>query len=144
MVAQSINMLANSCINFISVGRILAGSSALFAPQFAGQFFGIALMPEANIVARLFGVRDVVIGAFLWSARNKVSRAIAKVDGARITDARQDLKYVLWMGMLCDSVDICSCVVAVLAEGMEGKAIGWVGVGAAFFVAAAGVALRRL
>ncbi len=101
-------------------------------------------MPEANIVARLFGVRDVVIGAFLWSARNKVSRAIAKVDGARITDARQDLKYVLWMGMLCDSVDICSCVVAVLAEGMEGKAIGWVGVGAAFFVAAAGVALRRL
>jgi len=144
MAAQSLTMLANSCISFISVARILAGSSALLTPQLAGQLYGIAIMPEANIVARLFGVRDLVIGAFLWSSRSNLSRAIAKADGAKITEARRDLKNVLWMGMLCDSVDVCSCVVAVLTEGMEWRAIGWVGVGAAVFTALGGVALRRL
>lgn len=86
----------------------------------------------------------MVIGAFLWSARGNVSRAIARGNAAKITEARRDVKNMLWMGMLCDSVDVCSSVVAVLTEGMEGRAIGLVGGGAALFAALAGVALRRL
>jgi hypothetical protein len=144
MVAPSLRILANCCISLISVSRIFAGSSTLFTPQLAGQLYGIPITYEANVVARLFGVRDLVIGAFLWSARSNLSRAIAKADGVKITEAGRDVKTLLWMGMICDSVDVCSCVVAVFTEGMEGRAIGWVGVGAAVLAALAGVALRRL
>jgi hypothetical protein len=143
MAAQSFSMLANNCIGFISVARILAGSSTLFTPQLAGQLFGLPINLETYVIARLFGVRDMIIGAYLWSARGHVSQAIARGDAAKIMQARRDVKNMLWMGMICDSVDVCSFAVAVLAEGMEGRAIGLVGGGAAAFAALAGVALRR-
>lgn len=73
-----------------------------------------------------------------------MSRAIARGDAAKTTEARRDVKNLLWMGMLCDSVDVCSSVVAVWTEGMEGRAIGLVGGGAALFAVLAKVALSRL
>jgi hypothetical protein len=59
-------------------------------------------------------------------------------------EARRDVRNILGLGMLCDSVDVCSSVVAVLTEGMQGRAISLVGGGAALLAALAGVALRRM
>jgi hypothetical protein len=144
MAPQSLNTLANGCISFLSIARILVGSSMLFAPRLAGQLFGVPIAPETNVVARLFGVRELVIGAFLWSGRGNISRTAAKADAAKIMEARRDVRNILGLGMLCDSVDVCSSVVAVLTEGMQGRAISLVGGGAALLAALAGVALRRM
>tara|TARA_R110002060_G_scaffold3453_1_gene5422 strand:- start:352 stop:792 length:441 start_codon:yes stop_codon:yes gene_type:complete len=136
--------LANSCISFISITRAFAGASALFTPQLAGQLFGIPIYREANIIARLFGVRDLLLGLTLWIAHRRVFRARAKSDTAKFAESKRDLNAVVWMGLICDSVDVCSCVIAVMAEGMEGRAIALTGGGAGLFVALAGLVLRRL
>jgi hypothetical protein len=51
-------------------GRVLVGGGALVAPRLAGRLFGIdaAANPAASYVARLFGVRAVLMAVQLATA----------------------------------------------------------------------------
>jgi hypothetical protein len=50
----------------ISALRIAAGLTSLIVPRQIGPLFGVPMAPEASILARLFGSRDLVLGAYLW------------------------------------------------------------------------------
>lgn len=43
-----------------------AGVTSLIVPRQVGPLFGVPMAPEASILARLFGSRDLVLGAYLW------------------------------------------------------------------------------
>jgi hypothetical protein len=55
----------DKAVNAIAIGRIVVGASAWLTPNLAGRMFG--LDPDGNpqlpYVGRLFGARDVALGA---------------------------------------------------------------------------------
>lgn len=116
----------------------------LLTPQLGSKIFGIPLAPESDVVGRLFGVRDFVMGALLWIARSNLAHNLLKSDSVLFRDATRDLSRVLWVGIVVDSVDVCSCVVSILSGEMKGRAIPLVAGGAAAFIGLASLALRRL
>ncbi|OAL39612.1 hypothetical protein AYO20_01009 [Fonsecaea nubica] len=52
----------------LSALRVLIGATCLLVPRPAGTLFGIPLAPgpEGVLLGRMVGVRDVVLGAYLW------------------------------------------------------------------------------
>lgn len=82
--------------NAIAIGRIAVGSGAWLTPNLSGRLFG--LDPEGNpqlpYVGRLFGARDVVLGA-------GVLRSPRKHKDAWVT-----------AGMACDVADAAAGVLA--------------------------------
>ena len=50
-------------IDVLAIGRIAAGASAFLLPKLAGSLAGVGGPPEAHLGARLFGGRDLAIGA---------------------------------------------------------------------------------
>ena len=80
----------------VSAGRTLVGIAALSAPVLTGRLFGFPredINPSTMTLARLFGVREVAIGAanLLWLSRREPTRALAAlnfaVDGGDATVA---------------------------------------------------------
>jgi hypothetical protein len=57
----------------LAYGRIAIGAGALLAPATTGRLFGMKAddNPEAQYLGRLFGARDVVLGAGLLLAPKK-------------------------------------------------------------------------
>jgi hypothetical protein len=82
--------------NAIAIGRIAVGSGAWLTPNLAGRLFG--LDPEGNpqlpYVGRLFGARDVALGA-------GVLRSARKHKSAWVT-----------AGVACDAADVAAGIVA--------------------------------
>lgn len=58
--------MSSAIIKTISVVRMAAGVSSLIVPRQIGPLFGLAMSPEASMLARMFGARDFVVGAYLW------------------------------------------------------------------------------
>jgi hypothetical protein len=83
-------------INAIAVGRIVVGSGAWLTPNLSGRLFG--LDPEGNpqlpYVGRLFGARDVALGA-----------------GA-LRSSRKNKNAWLTAGLACDVADVAAGVLA--------------------------------
>jgi len=82
--------------NAIAIGRIAVGASAWLTPNLSGRIFG--LDPEGNpqlpYVGRLFGARDVVLGA-----------------GA-IRSPRKQKDAWLTAGLACDVADVAAGALA--------------------------------
>lgn len=82
--------------NAIAVGRIVVGSGAWLTPSLSGRLFG--LDPEGNpqlpYVGRLFGARDVALGA-----------------GA-LRSSRKNRDAWLTAGLACDVADVAAGVIA--------------------------------
>jgi hypothetical protein len=82
--------------NAIAIGRIAVGTSTWLTPNLAGRLFG--LDPEGNpqlpYVGRLFGARDVALGAGALRSTRKQREA--------------------WMtaGLACDVADVAAGVLA--------------------------------
>ena len=59
--------------NAVAVSRIVVGSSAWLTPNLAGRMFGLDPdnNPQLPYVGRLFGARDVALGAGLLRASRK-------------------------------------------------------------------------
>ena len=116
----------------------------LLAPQFGGQFFGITLPPETRIVGRLFGVRDLALGAVLWSVSVTFSRALYNCDTTLANQSGRDLKQLVLVGMIIDSVDTISCLVSAWNGEIKGKAIFWGPCGAAILAGLQWMTFRNL
>jgi hypothetical protein len=83
-------------INAIAAGRIAVGAAAWLAPNLSGRLFGLdpEANPQASYVGRLFGARDVVLGA-----------------GA-IRAPRKQKDTWLVAGLACDVADVAAGTVA--------------------------------
>jgi hypothetical protein len=76
--------------------RVAIGTGAWLAPSLAGRLFGLdaEANPQLPYVGRLFGVRDVALGAGL-----QLSSASSR-------------RLWLQLGLLCDAADVLSGLVA--------------------------------
>jgi hypothetical protein len=83
-------------VNAIAAGRIAVGASAWLTPNLAGRLFG--LDPEGNpqlpYVGRLFGARDVVLGAGV------------------LRSPRKQKENWLAAGFACDVADVAAGILA--------------------------------
>ncbi|KAI1264979.1 hypothetical protein F5Y18DRAFT_389064 [Xylariaceae sp. FL1019] len=84
-----------SGVNFISTGRILIGAGMILAPQPVLGLFGLSLPDNLIYLARLTGIRDLVLGGLLWTARTDDSTALG----------RSELRRALTAGVIADTAD---------------------------------------
>jgi hypothetical protein len=116
-----------SAANAIAVGRIAVGSSAWLTPNLAGRMFG--LDPDGNpqlpYVGRLFGARDVVLGAGVLRSPRKQKEA--------------------WVtaGLACDVADVAAGVLAGARRQLPLGAAALVTATAAAFAAAGAWLLQQ-
>jgi len=182
--------MSSLSLKTLSTLRMLVGSSILILPRQIGPVFGIHISPEATIIARLFGIRDFVLGAYLWKAvrdwakvrgrgTHTTSRSLATEIQQRplipkdsttpigqadrgtgishldssdpsaqiqtITTIRHNnLCTALWLGLVCDGVDVASSIVCTIEGNLSDMAKIGVGAGAALFTAIAAQQLHRL
>ncbi|KEF62913.1 uncharacterized protein A1O9_00887 [Exophiala aquamarina CBS 119918] len=74
--------MSSTIIKTLSVMRMAAGLSTLIVPRQVGPLFGLAMSPESSLLARLFGSRDFVVGAYLWkTAREWDTSQVQQLQG---------------------------------------------------------------
>lgn len=167
----------------LATARILVGSSTLLLPSQSAWIFGLspsisaaASAPGLSALARLFGVRDMVMGGYLWTSLSGLESSTSKTRNIGATDgkvataeseplsshgrtghvasdeverysATRQLRHAIWLGLICDSVDVFGGLACFLESGMGWQAIVLVYGGAALFasIGIAGVrAMREL
>jgi hypothetical protein len=109
----------------MSVIRMCAGGFTWASPAISSRLFGLgAIAPGGSpgLVARLFGIRDLVLGAAVHHPDPSVRRA------------------VLQAGVICDSADVVASLIAVRAGAPKTALLGATA-GAALFV---GIGLTAL
>jgi hypothetical protein len=110
----------DTAANAIAIGRIAVGSGAWLAPNLSGRLFG--LDPEGNpqlpYVGRLFGARDVALGA-----------------GALRSPRKQKDAWIT-AGLACDVADVAAGLVAGARGQLPMGAAALVSATAGFFAAA--------
>ena len=106
----------------LAVGRIVAGGVPWVAPELGWKQFGVspstAANPEAQALGRLFGSRDVVLGAALLAAKS--------------ADAK---RHILRAGLVVDALDLAAALMA--KKHMSTKGFASMAGGAAAAIAAA-------
>lgn len=71
----------------LALGRIAIGVLSLFSPALAGKLFGLDLLadPQLSYMSRMFGSRDLALGALTLATSGDVQRTL--VAGAVAVDA---------------------------------------------------------
>ncbi len=116
----------------------------LLRPQIGGRLFGFPIAPEANVIGRLFGVRDLALGVLLWSVSSTLSTAFSKSDTTLTSQSGRDLKNILLISMIVDSVDVISCLISTWNDEIRGEAIFWGPGGAAILAGLQWMILGKL
>ena len=103
-------------VYFLGYARMAVGIATLVAPSVAAPFFGVpgaAANVDAAFIARLFGIRDLMLGYVVAQ-----------------TPADIPLRRALQVGVICDSADVISGIVAA-SQGLQplGIALGPCGAG---------------
>jgi len=111
----------------MSVIRMFAGGFTWASPKLSSRLFGLgAIAPGGSpgLVARLFGIRDFVLGAAVHHPDPSVRKA------------------VLQAGIVCDSADVVASLIAVRAGAPKTALLGATA-GAGLFVAIGLTALNN-
>jgi hypothetical protein len=66
----SISGIAMTAIKGLSLLRIFTGAACIFAPRFICSLHGSNLPREHNLLVRMMGIREGVVGGLLWTAVN--------------------------------------------------------------------------
>jgi hypothetical protein len=117
----------NTATTFMSVVRMFAGGITWASPAISSRLFGLgAIAPGGSpgLVARLFGIRDFVLGAAVHHPDPSVRKA------------------VLQAGIVCDSADVVASLIAVRAGAPKTALLGATA-GAGLFAAIGIVALKN-
>lgn len=132
--AAPLSNTTSTAIKALSLVRIAFGASTLIAPHWTGALFQFPIPASASILARLFGIREIVLGTLLITAEDKGSPA----------GGRRELRRALLAGLGVDTIDIFSSVFSV-ATGAMGRVPGALFGGAALaLVLGGGLGLRGL
>ncbi|KAF2243735.1 hypothetical protein BU26DRAFT_523327 [Trematosphaeria pertusa] len=103
---QPISKTSSSAVEALHLIRIGLGLACIVAPRWTCAVFQFSIPEGSAILVRLFGVRDLILGALLTTNEDKVSR--------------REMKRVVWANIGADAVDMCSIAFA-LATGTLGK-----------------------
>lgn len=110
----------------LSAMRMFAGGISWATPSLSSRLFGLGRLPDdanAGLVTRLFGVRDLVLGAALHHPEPAVQKA------------------VLQAGLVCDAADVAASLIALRAGAPKTMLMG-VTAGAGLFLALGAIAAR--
>jgi hypothetical protein len=131
---EPLSYTTTTAIKALSVARIALGASTIIAPRWTCALFQFPIPASVSILARLFGVRELVLGELLITAEDKGSP----------TGGRRELRRTLLANLGTDTVDVCSVVFAV-ATGTIGRVPGALfGAGAVVALGLGGLGLRGL
>jgi hypothetical protein len=106
----------------------------MFAPQFTANLFRIPITPQQNILGRLIGIREIVLGEYIWFCRGGLTDA----------SQRKELRHILMANIVVDTVDIASCAYGFARGTMSKPAAGLFGGGAILFAVMGLVGLNGL
>lgn len=70
--------MSSPAIKTFSILRMFVGTTSLLFPRQFGPVFGVSISPEGTIIARLLGIREFVVGAYLWKANQDRNAYLAK------------------------------------------------------------------
>jgi hypothetical protein len=133
----------------LSGTRILVGAGTLLLPSASSRVFGIDFDPRCSIVARVFAIRELALGAYLYlsttglesslstqeqkRSNEKTSTLSAEEEGERVRSfwLKRQLQHTTWLGVVCDSVDVGSAIFCIWEGNLTGLAIPLLGAGAA-------------
>ncbi|KAK5659607.1 hypothetical protein OQA88_811 [Cercophora sp. LCS_1] len=129
--------LAKTLLSIIGITRAAFGVGCLLAPSFALKIVGVnaALSPEASILTRMFGVREIVVGETLLLAERSASAkrgTVAQVAGD------EEVRRAIWLNVATDSLDVVALGFAFAQGILETATIGQL-VGTAVLYAGAGL-----
>ncbi|KAK1749542.1 hypothetical protein QBC47DRAFT_395637 [Echria macrotheca] len=97
--------LAKTLVNVIGITRAAFGVGCLLAPSYALKIVGLtsALSPEASIITRMFGVREIIVGEALLLAERS---AAAKRGTAEEEAGHEEVTRSIWLNVATDSLDV--------------------------------------
>ena len=127
------NGVTAACTRAMAMLRLVVGGGSLVLPTLAGTFSGIAPRSNTVTMTRLFGVRDFALALALLTAQRQDSQPLPLLAAG---EARRNLRRVLWIGILVDAVDMCSCVAGVVDGSIDVLGMWTLGGGALAFVCA--------
>jgi Ca2+/Na+ antiporter len=123
----------------LSLSRFSVGAFSLIFPATACTTFLLPPPGSHTTIARLFGARDAVLGAYLWYASRASPEAASSTSSAKTGEIKREkrkwrLKEALLLGAVIDSLDVISSTACVLEGNLEPGQWPLIGGGAALFV----------
>jgi hypothetical protein len=123
----------------LSLSRFSVGAFSLIFPATACTTFLLPQPGSLTTMARLFGARDAVLGAYLWYASRSSAEAGSPTSSAKTGEIKREkrkwrLKEALLLGAVIDSLDVISSTACVLEGNLEPGQWPLIGGGAALFV----------
>jgi hypothetical protein len=136
----------------LSGTRMLVGAGFLLLPSTSSRVFGIDFDPRYSIIARVYAIRELALGAYLYLSITGFESSLSTQEQKRSDDKtstlpekekqdqrvtsfwlRRQLQHATWLGVVCDSVDVGSAIVCIWEGNLTGLAIPLIGAGAAAF-----------
>lgn len=95
------SVASTKATTILAASKVVLGVSCIIAPRRACRLFLLQLPAEATISGRLFGSSCAALGGLTWAASKRVSEGSLSAS---------DLKTVLAVNIVADSVDTISCL----------------------------------
>lgn len=107
---------AKGFLTLLGVSRIAFGLGCLLAPSLTLGILGVStLSPEAALVARMFGGREIVIGeGLLLAERSAESARRVAADTKAQFAAGEEVRRAVWLNVATDSMDALAIIAAFL------------------------------
>ncbi|VUC24985.1 unnamed protein product [Clonostachys rosea] len=123
-LTTELTSLSSGSIPALAASRFVLGAAFFLAPGITSQLFQIDILPEASLITRLFGVREIVLGALTAAT-------------FRDHESKKEMRRILWAGVTADSMDVMACLIILASshttETAAAKTTAIVALGAALF-----------
>ncbi|KIL93756.1 hypothetical protein FAVG1_02317 [Fusarium avenaceum] len=133
-VPKQLSSVTSTTIKTVSFLRVVLGAACVIAPQLTCEIFFYPVPAAFSILPRLFGIRDLLLGALLVTAEDRNIPS----------GGRRELRRTLWANIAADSVDVISIVLSLAQGNLERLPAAALGGGAGIFLIMEGMAMRGL
>jgi hypothetical protein len=121
-----LSAIASGLIYVMATGRIATSCFLFFVPQTASIHFKLGTLPGTTLAARLFGLREGVIGGLTMAT-------VAN------HDSENELRRILWAGVAIDTLDAVSCLLILASSDTTEVSVAKSTLGVAISVALMGL-----
>ncbi|KAG7409713.1 hypothetical protein DER46DRAFT_614955 [Fusarium sp. MPI-SDFR-AT-0072] len=118
----------------LSIVRIATGGACFFAPRLTCSLHDYYVPAPYALLVRMMGAREAINGALLFTA----------IDGKESDGGKRSIRRALWVGILADSMDICSVLYGFAMGEVGITTTGILGTAAAGAITMATLMLRAL